>query len=183
MAVSRTPIRKAMNRLANEGLVKMIANRGAFVVEPTFDEIQQAFDMRRNLEKKTVELIYQHITSDDLLQLEELIEYEKETYKTKNILNYLEVNKQFHMFLAIQSKNTFLIDFTERMLDQINVYLMLYDVFYDENLDEKKRFKEHELIVEALRNQDLNKLCWLMDQHMEESLHYMSLDENNTESK
>ncbi|MBH0231200.1 GntR family transcriptional regulator [Halobacillus yeomjeoni] len=179
MSVSRTPIRNAIQQLADEGLVKIITNRGAFVVEPTFDEIQQAFDMRRRLEKMSVELLIHDMTQDDFLQLEELIEHEKRTYQKKDILDYLDVNKQFHMFLAIKTKNRFLIDFTERILDQINVYLMLYDVFFDENLDEMKRFKEHEWLVSALKEKDLQKLYKLIDQHMTESLHYMSLDESN----
>nr|WP_281975100.1 GntR family transcriptional regulator [Halobacillus litoralis] len=179
LKVSRTPIRNAMNRLENEGLVKIVSNRGAFVVQPTRDEIRQAFDMRRHLEKMTAELIHETISEDDLLQMSEWIEHEKKTYETKDILQYLEVNKQFHMSLALKTKNSFLIDFTERILDQINVYLMLYDVFFDENLDEKKRFKEHELILEAFRGKNLGRLLHLIDQHMEESLRYMSLEERD----
>lgn len=176
MAVSRTPIRNAMNRLKEEGLVQIIPNRGAFVVEPTIEEIKQAFHMRRQLEKMTVELIYDTVTEEEIEKLEAIIEHEKETYETRDILSYVEVNKQFHMTLVHQTCHPFLIDFTERMLDQINVYLMLYDVFYDENLDEKKRFKEHAWIVEGLKNQDLPHLLSLVDQHMEESLTYMGIN-------
>lgn len=178
LKVSRTPIRNAMKKLQQEGLVKIYSNRGAFVVEPTLQEIRQAFDMRRHLEKKTIELIYDQMSEDDLSHLNEWIQHERKTYETRNILEYLDVNKQFHMTLALKSNNTFLIDFTERMLDQINVYLMLYDVFVEENLNEKQRFKEHELLLEAFRNKDLPHLLQLIDQHMEESLRYMALDEN-----
>lgn len=174
--VSRTPIRNAMKSLNEEGLVQMIPNRGAFVVQPTVEEIRQAFHMRRQLEKMTAELICATITEQQIERLEAWIAYEIETYQTRDILQYLEVNKQFHMTLVKETGHPFLIDFTERMLDQINVYLMLYDVFYDENLDEKKRFKEHEWIVEALRKRDLSRLLELIDKHMEESLAYMSID-------
>ncbi|TGB03940.1 GntR family transcriptional regulator [Halobacillus salinus] len=176
MKVSRTPIRNAMNKLKEEGLVQIIPNRGAFVVEPTTEEIKQAFHMRRQLERMTVEMVCYTLPEEEIEKLESWIEHEKETYNTRDILTYIEVNKQFHMTLAYQTNHPFLIEFTERMLDQINVYLMLYDVFYDENLDEKKRFKEHEWIVEGLRNRDLARLQQLVDQHMEESLTYMGID-------
>ncbi|MCA0971905.1 GntR family transcriptional regulator [Halobacillus litoralis] len=176
MNVSRTPIRNAMKKLNQEGLVQIIPNRGAFVVEPSVEEIKQAFHMRRQLEKMTVELISETMTTEEIEKLESWIEHEKETYQTRDILQYIEVNKQFHMTLVRQTNHPFLIDFTERMLDQINVYLMLYDVFYDENLDEKKRFKEHEWIVEALKERNLPRLFTLVDQHMEESLAYMAID-------
>ncbi|WP_051744127.1 GntR family transcriptional regulator [Halobacillus karajensis] len=173
--VSRTPIRNAMKKLEQEGLVNIYSNRGAFVVRPTLEEIRQAFDMRRHLEKMTLEQIYEHMSEEDFLHLEEWIRHERETYKTRDILEYLDVNKQFHMTLALKTKNTFLIDFTERILNQIHVYLMLYDVFVNEDLYEKQRFKEHELLLDALRKQDLPRLLRLIDQHMEESLNYMSL--------
>ncbi|SDO43531.1 DNA-binding transcriptional regulator, GntR family [Halobacillus aidingensis] len=175
LQVSRTPIRNAMKKLEQEGLVKIYSNRGAFVVEPTLEEIRQAFDMRRHLEKMTLEQIYDQMNEEDFVHLEEWIEHERKTYETRNILEYLDVNKQFHMTLALKTKNRFLIDFTERILNQINVYLMLYDVFVDEDLYEKQRFKEHELLLEALRNKDLSRLLQLIDQHMEESLNYMSI--------
>ncbi|CDQ20450.1 DNA-binding transcriptional regulator, GntR family [Halobacillus karajensis] len=164
-----------MKKLEQEGLVNIYSNRGAFVVRPTLEEIRQAFDMRRHLEKMTLEQIYEHMSEEDFLHLEEWIRHERETYKTRDILEYLDVNKQFHMTLALKTKNTFLIDFTERILNQIHVYLMLYDVFVNEDLYEKQRFKEHELLLDALRKQDLPRLLRLIDQHMEESLNYMSL--------
>jgi DNA-binding GntR family transcriptional regulator len=157
--------------------VKIHSYRGAFVVEPTFQEIRHAFDMRRHLERKTIELIYDQMTEDDLLHLDEWIQHEPQTYDTRNILEYLDVNKQFHMTLALKANNPFLLDFTERILDQINVYLMLYGVFIEENLNTKQRFKEHELFLEAFRNKDLAHLLQLLDQHMEESLRHMVLDE------
>ncbi|MYL71561.1 FCD domain-containing protein [Halobacillus litoralis] len=179
LQVSRTPIRNAMKKLEQEGLVKIYSNRGAFVVEPTIEEIRQAFDMRRHLEKMTLEQIYDQMNEEDFFQLEEWIEHERKTYETRDILEYLDVNKQFHMTLALKTKNTFLIDFTERILNQINVYLMLYDVFVDEDLYEEQRFKEHELLLEALKNKDLSRLLQLIDQHMEESLNYMSLSKRS----
>ncbi|WLR47843.1 GntR family transcriptional regulator [Halobacillus litoralis] len=183
LQVSRTPIRNAMKKLEDEGLVKIYSNRGAFVVEPTLDEIKQAFDMRRHLEKMTLEQIYDQMNEEDFVHLEEWIEQERRAYKNRSILEYLDVNKQFHMTLALKTKNTFLVDFTERILNQINVYLMLYDVFVDEDLYEKQRFKEHERLLEALRNKDLPRLLLLIDQHMEESFNYMSISQSKSRTE
>ncbi|WP_226584964.1 GntR family transcriptional regulator [Halobacillus litoralis] len=181
--VSRTPIRNAIKKLETEGLVKVYSNRGAFVVQPTIEEIQQAFDMRRHLEKMTLWRVYNQMTEQDLAQLEEWLEREKRSYAKKDILEYLDVNKSFHMTLALKTDNPFLIDFTERILNQMNVYLMLYDVFLDENLDEDKRIKEHELIINALRKKDINQLLSLMNQHMEGSLESLCLNESDRKTK
>ena len=48
--VSRTPIREAIRRLAANGLVELIANRGAIAVQLTRDDIVHTFDVIANLE-------------------------------------------------------------------------------------------------------------------------------------
>jgi DNA-binding GntR family transcriptional regulator len=50
LGVSRTPVREALSRLAAEGLVEMIANRGARVATWTVAELEGVFDLRASLE-------------------------------------------------------------------------------------------------------------------------------------
>lgn len=50
LGVSRTPVREALSRLAAEGLVDVIANRGARVATWTVAELEGVFDLRASLE-------------------------------------------------------------------------------------------------------------------------------------
>lgn len=50
LRVSRTPVREALSRLAAEGLVESVPNRGARVVTWTVDELEGVFDLRSVLE-------------------------------------------------------------------------------------------------------------------------------------
>ena len=47
LQVSRTPIREAIKRLEQEGLVVCYPHRGCFVRSPSFDEAREAYEMRR----------------------------------------------------------------------------------------------------------------------------------------
>lgn len=184
LSVSRTPIRHAMIRLEQEGLVTIVPNRGAFVVQPTVEEIRQAFVMRKELESTAARLAINEVTDEDLEVMRELVSREKETYESVDILRYIHVNKSFHMYLAQKTGNTFLQEYMERILDQMNVYLVLYDVFYDadSSMEGSTRFVEHEHIIEALSNGDLDHLLHLIERHMQVSLESMNLDKTTYRS-
>lgn len=184
LSVSRTPIRHAMIRLEQEGLVTIVPNRGAFVVQPNVEEIKQAFVMRKELESTAARLAIDFVTDEDLKAMKDLISEEKETYERVDILHYINVNKSFHMYLAQKTGNSFLQEYMERILDQMNVYLVLFDGFYDRDssIEGNTRIIEHEHIIEALDNRDLDRLLYLIDRHMEFSLESMNLQKTTYRS-
>lgn len=74
LGVSRTPVRAALRRLAEEGLVTVEPRRGAFVAEFTRADIDEVFDLRRMLERRAASRAATHRTDDQLAQLERLVE-------------------------------------------------------------------------------------------------------------
>jgi DNA-binding GntR family transcriptional regulator len=69
-AVSRTPIREALRRLAALGLVSFEPNRGVRVRTLTRDELREAFLVRAELESLATEIAAGKITDEDLDELE-----------------------------------------------------------------------------------------------------------------
>jgi DNA-binding GntR family transcriptional regulator len=70
-AVSRTPIREALRRLAALGLVSFVPNRGVRVRTLSHDELREAFLVRAELESLATELAAPRMTEEDLAELEE----------------------------------------------------------------------------------------------------------------
>ena len=70
--MSRTPIREAFRVLASEGLVELIANRGARVSEWTPDEIDGVFETRVRLEGMAASLAAERVTWEELEHLQRL---------------------------------------------------------------------------------------------------------------
>ena len=70
-AVSRTPIREALRRLAALGLVSFVPNRGVRVRTLSHEELREAFLVRAELESLATELAAPKMTEEDLAELEE----------------------------------------------------------------------------------------------------------------
>ncbi len=70
-AVSRTPIREALRRLAALGLVSLEPNRGVRVRMLSRDELREAFLVRAELESLATELAVPRMGREDLAQLDE----------------------------------------------------------------------------------------------------------------
>ena len=154
LQVSRTPIRNAIKKLASEGLINVIPNRGAFVIQPSLDEITQAYEARIELECVAVRLSIARITKKDIATLKQLVNDERQAFIQKDILKFVKANENFHMTLVKKSNNKFLIGFMQKLVNQINVYLQLFDTFYNVNFEESESIKEHLKIIDLIEKKD-----------------------------
>ena len=72
LGVSRTPVREALGRLAAEGLIEIVPNRGARVTSWTVAELEGVFDLRTALEPRLTALAVPQATDADITALDEL---------------------------------------------------------------------------------------------------------------
>lgn len=72
LGVSRTPVREALARLAAEGLVEIVPNRGARVSSWTVAELQEVFDLRAALEPRLTALAVPRVRPGDVDVLDDL---------------------------------------------------------------------------------------------------------------
>jgi DNA-binding GntR family transcriptional regulator len=72
LGVSRTPVREALSRLAAEGLVEVVPNRGARVATWTVAELEGVFELRASLEPQLTGFAVARATQHDVDALDEL---------------------------------------------------------------------------------------------------------------
>lgn len=152
LEVSRTPVREALRRLANEGLVDFIPNLGARLVFPTPGEVQDAYELREYLECLAVKKAAMQIRPPDLYRLEENILEEEQAFAERHLDEYLRVNMTFHGIIAEASGNRMLFEFVGNVLSRIYVYMILFESFFD--FDSNPSLDEHRQILSALRQND-----------------------------
>src|SRR5215475_242131 len=99
--VKRGPIRQALTLLANDRLVDLEPNRGAFVASPTLQEVHEVFEMRRIVELAVVEKICAggH-GAKRLKSIGGMIGRERKAFETRDFPSWIRLSGEFHTELA-----------------------------------------------------------------------------------
>ena len=164
LEVSRTPVREALRRLANEGLVVLMPNVGARIVTPTRQEMLDAYEVRNELECLAARKASGRISPVQLARLEEKIEEEVEVFAQRDLEAYIEINNAFHRIIAEASGNLALADTIENYLARTFVYMVFFESFFD--FDTNPSLEEHRAILAALRAHDEEETVNLMNHHI-----------------
>lgn len=174
--MSRTPIRNALTRLESEGYVEQIKNRGTFVINPTADEVIQAFEVRTTLELALIK----DTESEQLKTLAEnmrrLLVDEHQAVMNQAVQAYLEANRRFHLNLVSRAKNGLMRKLYLQVFDQIIIYLTLYDDFYEMDSEAEVSMREHHAIIEAMSRGNLKELERLLYQHEASTIRSLHLE-------
>ncbi|WP_306146647.1 MULTISPECIES: GntR family transcriptional regulator [unclassified Roseibium] len=106
--VSRTPVREALQRLSQSGLVEQIPRRGVFVRQPGPVELLEMFEVMAELEAVCARLAASRITDQALSDLHAANARCDEAVAAQDTDGYYLENERFHAILYRQSGNGFL---------------------------------------------------------------------------
>ena len=98
--VSRTPVREALQRLAEEDLVDILPHSGTWVSRISFALAEEGFVLRRALEVESVRKASERIGEDDVHHLKDILARMREVLREDRLSDYLEVDDAFHCAIA-----------------------------------------------------------------------------------
>ncbi|MFW2365398.1 MAG: GntR family transcriptional regulator [Desulforhopalus sp.] len=176
LKMSRATVKGAFKRLVHEGLAEYKLNKGVSVVNPSLDDINEAFQIRAQLEKMSTTLATENITPKDFVELHRLIREEEDLYKARELDKYYEINNAFHLKIAEKSGNRMLVHYVTELLQKTTIYLILFDPFYQILATSNPSPLEHLKIVEYLESNDAEKAGSEMQHHLESSLKGIDLN-------
>src|SRR4051812_23506622 len=110
LGVSRTPVREAIARLAAEGLVELLANRGARVASLGENDMQAAYVARLGVEPLAARLAAARRDAGELRALRKAM-----TPSRRGAKAAYAASRAFHLAMAAASGNRFLVDFAESL--------------------------------------------------------------------
>jgi DNA-binding GntR family transcriptional regulator len=97
--VSRGPVREALKQLAVEGLVTLAERGGAYVAEPSLEEIRALVGLRYRMEEYVVELAMPRITVAGFAELRAIIAEMREAANAGDMSRVQELDVHYHRTL------------------------------------------------------------------------------------
>lgn len=163
MGVSRTPVREAFRQLELEGLIQIIPNKGAYVTGITRKDVHDIYEMRSLLEGLCARWCCDNITKEQIDALEENIYLARFHTDRGNTEHLTALDNQFHdiLYEACGSKMLAhqLTDFHQYVIGIRRKTLADLDRGIASN-------REHEEILNAIRNKDKELAEKLAHEHM-----------------
>ena len=105
LGVSRTPVREAIARLEQEGLVRIVPRRGVFVARKTKQEVLEMITVWAALESMAARLITENASDQEIAGLRELFTTVEGDRIQANIDEYSTMNIRFHQAILRLSKS------------------------------------------------------------------------------
>lgn len=166
-AMSRTPIREALVRLAGEGLIDTLPNRSTMVSSIDFLNLHPFFDAITLMYRVTTRLAAQHHRAEDLPLIRAHQASFAAAVTAQDALAMIAANRDFHATIAEAGRNPYYTALFKRLLDEGRRILRLYYQSYDDRLPQQF-VDEHELIIDAIIARDLDAADRLAKAHADQ---------------
>ena len=161
--ISRTPVREAILRLVEEKLVDVIPKSGTFVARIPVDELREAIVARKALEEVCVREATERATKSQLMELEAVIQRERELAEKGDEQAFHEADNAFHAGIAAASGYPGIWNMIEKIRVQVERYRRL-------TLPQQGRMQlvvdEHAQVLDAMERGDADEAVERMHSHL-----------------
>lgn len=163
IGVSRTPVREALNRLASEGFVIFIPNKGFFFRALEIDDLLQLFELRAIIESGAFRLACVRGSDGDIAALENFWREALLRYAENDPDEILVLDETFHLRMAEISGNHEATKAIEGLNGRIR-FVRRVQIELGQN--HPRMVDEHTQLVAALRERDGERGSALLARHI-----------------
>jgi len=166
LGVSLTPVRSAIQQLANEGLVEIRPRSGTFVASLSPQDVEETFEIRCALECLAGEKAAANISTQALKRLHELLRALRKPVRNEEDRKAHERdNSELHRAIVEASGNRRLLE----MYEALNAHIKIARIHSAEAnwpVRMQQEESEHEEIVAALEERDTGALVKALRKHI-----------------
>jgi len=168
MNVSMIPVREALQKLEQEGLIEIAPNKGAIVKTYTIKDLIEIYDLRRQLESLAVEILVNKINQNNLDELKKICELDEKSLGKGNLEDHNKYNREFHKRLVNFSQNSRLIKFYNELSGQMYTLVSITTIFaYTDGEGAKRNVRKHREIIKAIEQKDAEHAKKIIQEHIQ----------------
>ena len=160
--VSRTIVRKALQRLAHAHIVVLKPNHGATVASPTPEETREIFTARRGIEAAIMPLAIARANKAQSARLRKIAHDEHAAFDGGDRANWISLGGAFHIALAELAGNSVLQRFLSELVSRCSLIIALYEVPGSVACSHD----EHDRLIDAIAGGDVVDAQKMMEQHL-----------------
>jgi DNA-binding GntR family transcriptional regulator len=169
IGISTTPLREALKRLKQQGLVELDAHRDARVTPLDAEEARDLLEVRRSLDPLAASLAADRRTKQDLVEMRATLE-RLEVLPSNPTFHQLVAHRRFHAALYRASHNALLVEALDGLWDTADRYRR-HGLQVERSAEERAlKAQEHTLLFEAIVEGDGATAEEVMRAHIQTSL-------------
>jgi DNA-binding GntR family transcriptional regulator len=182
LGVSRTPVREALHRLAQEGMVRAESRRGFYVSQFSSDDVREVYDVRTALEVLAVRLALPNLSAAQIAAAQEDLDAVGRRVRagdpTANEA-FLLIDRAFHEMLVQAANNRRLAGLMAGLQAQLRVF-QFYGIHFQDMME--MSLEHHQAILAALRAGDHPAAEAAMERHIQQVKERVLADFPNLEA-
>ncbi len=159
---SRTPLREALTRLDQEGLVRILPRRGIEIVRKTKPEILEMITVWAALESMAARLACDVASDAELAELEALVDAYDGTRIYQHMSDYSDDNIRFHSTIIRLSRNDLIAEMSDGLFRHVRA-IRRRTIYEKDRADRSVR--DHARVVEAMLKRDGDRASRLVREH------------------
>jgi DNA-binding GntR family transcriptional regulator len=169
--ISRIPVREALSHLAAEGLITIVANRGAVVSALSPDEIMQMFETRAVLECYMLRCAIPNMKKEDFQMAEDILgHYQQSLEKDSEMKSWGQWNWDFHSALYAPANRPVMLSFLKTLNVNCDRYTRLHLVF---TRDLHRAGQAHRELLDASKTKNPEVAARELWKHITEAGEYL----------
>ena len=162
IGVSRTPIREAIKRLEQEGLIK-----NKHIYNPTAQDLIYIYEMRIVLESFAAKRAAKNMTEEKVKELENIIQASRNSLMEGQPKNTYNANQRFHELIINECQNPIMIERLAQAQTIFYLFSLRLDIYSRPNI-----IDEHEEIYKAIKNKDEQLAGELIAEHLYKDMNF-----------
>ena len=162
IGVSRTPVREAIKRLEQEGLIK-----NKHIYNPTAQDLIYIYEMRIVLESFAAKRAAKNMTTETIIELENTIKKSRNSLMEGQSKNIYNSNQRFHELIINECQNPIMIERLEKAQTIFYLFSLKLDIY-----NRPRLIDEHEEIYKAIKNKNEQLAGDLMAKHLSKDMNF-----------